>query len=459
MFSLCQNDENMMRNIILTTVLLLLGTGNIVAQEVMSMKECMEYAVDNAIKVKLDEIEIDDACLARRDAILSAFTPSVSASSSANMSFGRSIDPETNTYVPRANFGNSYSASGGIYLFNGFSAVNNMKISKTAISMGIDQEQLTKDELCLAVMQAYCNVIFYHQLCGALEDQVETANNALTLAVRQEEFGSKGLADVVGMEAELADREFMLVNAQNNRYDAMLTLKDLMFWPMDQELLIDTSLADNDAMTILYHEEKVEDIIYKAQSNNPSANIARGKMETAKIELNTARWDFAPRLYLSGGWSSSYYTYPGQKDYVPLPFWRQILNNQGEYIGLSLSIPIYDGLSRHSNLRRKKNAYTRAELEYTQKMRDIEAEVKRAVQDRDGAAASFRQAERRAEVQEEAYRLNMRKFEQGLISPIDFQKASDSWLDAKASRVDALLKFYIKRSVVNYYNGVHYLAQ
>ena len=53
----------------------------------------------------------------------------------------------------------------------------------------------------------------------------------------------------------------------------------------------------------------------------------------------------------------------------------------------------------------------------------------------------------------------MRKFEQGLISPIDFQKASDNWLEAKTARLDALLKFYIRRSVVDYYNGISYLAQ
>ena len=65
----------------------------------------------------------------------------------------------------------------------------------------------------------------------------------------------------------------------------------------------------------------------------------------------------------------------------------------------------------------------------------------------------------RAEEQEEAYHLNVRKLEQGLISTIDFQKASDNWLNAKTSRLDALLKFYIKRSVVNYYNGISYIDQ
>jgi len=124
-----------------------------------------------------------------------------------------------------------------------------------------------------------------------------------------------------------------------------------------------------------------------------------------------------------------------------------------------LTFPIFNRLSTFSNIRKKKNAYNRATVQYEQKLRDVEAEVKRAVQDRDGTYAAYEQADCMSRAQEEAYRLNVRKFEQGLISTIDFQKASDNWLNANTSRLDALLKFYIKKSVVDYYGGIGYLEQ
>ena len=126
---------------------------------------------------------------------------------------------------------------------------------------------------------------------------------------------------------------------------------------------------------------------------------------------------------------------------------------------LSLSIPIFDRLSRHSNVARKKNAYRRATAEYEQKVREVEAEVSRAIQDRDGASAAFIQADKRADVQEEAYKLNKKKFEQGLISSIEFHTASDTYLNAMAERLNALLQYQIKKKVVAYYNGIHYLDQ
>ena len=443
------------------TILLSLGlsASGLFGQEVMTLKDCMRYAVENSSKVKLQELEVDDARVARRDAIMQAFTPQVSASTYAYSNFGRSVDPETNTYVSTTSFNNGYSVSGGITLFDGFAAVNNMKVTKTALKMGIDQERLTEDQICLATMEAYCNALYYGQLAEILQGQVETSEATLALAKKQEELGQKGYTDVIEMEAELADRQYQLVSAKNMYADAMLTLKDVMFWPMDQELLIDDSIASAEVIATLFPTDEKEQVIEYAVKNLPSVSIAKATMENALVDLKTAKWAFSPSLSLYAGWSTSYYTYPGMQGYVPTPFHTQFKNNGGEYIQLSLSIPIFDRLSTFSKLKRKKNAYSRATIQYEQKVREVEAEVTRAIQDRDGASAAYIQADRRAELQEEAYHLNLKRFEQGLISTIDFQKASDNWLNAKTTRLDALLKFYIKRCVVDYYNGVSYLEQ
>ena len=155
-------------------------------------------------------MDVDDARVARRDAILRVFTPEVSAGTYEYSNFGRSVDPETNTYVSTTSFNNGYQLGAGITLFDGFSAVNNMKISKTALKMGIGQEELTRDEICLATMEAFYNVVYFQQLSGILESQVRTAQDALTLAKKQEELGQIRYTDVIEMEAELADRRAAL---------------------------------------------------------------------------------------------------------------------------------------------------------------------------------------------------------------------------------------------------------
>lgn len=440
----------------ITLIVLAALTGGEISARTLTLKDCMRYAVENSTKVKLQQTGNDNARIARRDAILNAFTPEVSSGTYAYWNFGRSVDPETNTYVSTSSFNNGYSVSAGITLFNGFQAVNNLKITKTALKMGICEEQQIKDEICLATMEAYYNVLYYQRLAEIIAEQVETARASLTLAVRQEELGQKGYADIIEMEAELADREYSLISTKNLYSNAIITLRDIMMWPMDEELEIDASPADSEYIAMLHPADEIASLKESALSHIPSIAVAKAAFDNAATDLNTAKWRFTPSLSLHTGWSTSFYTYPGQKGYVPLPYWSQLRNNSGEYIQLSLSIPIYSRLSNWSDLRRKKNAYRSAELQYSQKMRDVEAEVTRAVQDRDGAEAEFRQAERREEVQEEAYHLNVKKLEQGLISPLDFRKASDNWLKAQSDRLRALLTYYIKKSVVDYYSGIPY---
>ena len=423
----------------------------------MDLKECMNYAVAHSTKMRIQEANNRDAQIDRRDAILSAFTPSVSGNTYAYYNFGRSIDPETNTYTVVTSFHNGYSISAGITLFNGFQAVNNLKITKTAQQMGLTKEQQIEDQICLATMEAYCNVLYFTELKKALKGQVTTAGKSLQLATRQEQLGQKSHADVVQMQSDLAERQYLLTTCKNNLNNAVITLKDVMFWPIEEPLKIDESIA---RQTLLAADSiDAPSIVSQAKQTMPSVLLAEGTMKNARIALKTARWQLLPSLSLYGGWSSSYFTYPGKVDYVPTPYFEQIRDNRGEYVQLSLNIPIYDHLSRHSNIAKKKNAYDRAQADYDQALRDVEAEVLRALADRDGAADALRQAETRASLQEEAFSLNGKRFEQGLISSIEYQTASNNYLNALAEQMNARLQYFIKNSVVNYYKGIPYLEQ
>ena len=421
------------------------------APSAMTLHDCMEYAVSNSTKMRIQQAAIGDAQIDRRDAALKLFTPQISAQTYAYYNFGRSIDPQTNTYFNTTSFHNNYGVSAGYDLFDGFKAVNNYKISKTGMLIADSQEKQVEADICLAVMEAYYNVVYYKRLCDVYKEQVAVAGQALAKAKRQEELGQKGHADVIQMEADLADRQYDLTNTYNMYQDQKMTLSDLLFWPVDEELVIDTSMP-------VWRVEPVatESVVDFALEHNPGIQIASWQELNAKRELNTAKWSLLPTVGLYAGWSTSYYTYQGS---TTNPFWNQFKNNGGEYVELSLSIPIWNRLSKHSTIFRKQHALDKATAELDQKRRDVESEVRRAIQDRDGAAAAYQQAQRKAEVQAEAYTLNLKKLEQGLISPLEFQTANNNYLKAQTDEMNSLFKYLIKQAVVRYYNGVEYVNQ
>ena len=435
----------------------------------LSLKQCMEYAVENSTKIKLHRTEQSDAQLQRRDAILQAFTPRVTAGSSVYYNFGRAVDPESNTYTDVTSFNNNYALNASMTLFDGFATINHIRMANTVVKMGVSEEQKLRNELCLAVMEAYFNVQFQAQMKDVLHTQVEVAKENVKLVGIQYEQGQKGYADKVQLDAELAEKEYQSITTENRYKDALLVLKDLMLWPVDEELLLQlVSPASDQTSGLFIHEAESSlslslnaagEISAYAKEFHPTSLIAKREMERARLDLKSARGAFFPTLSLGGGWSTNYYTYPGKEDYHAASFHSQFSNNRGSYVQLTLSFPIYDRLSTASNLSRKKNAYRRAKVLYDQTQRDIESEVSRAVQDCKGAFQASIHAEKHATVQEESYRLGQRKMAQGLLSPVAYHTIAGTYLQAKANQLNAWFTYLLKQSVVNYYKGIGYLDQ
>ena len=418
-----------MNNLIIKCVVLALASAVTVcasAQTAMSLKECMEYAISNSTKIRIQQAAIGDVQIDRRDAALALFTPQISAQTYAYYNFGRSIDPQTNTYFNTTSFHNNYGVSAGYDLFDGFKAVNNYKISKTGMLIADSQEKQVEADICLAVMEAYYNVVYYKRLCDVYEEQVAVAEQALAKAKRQEELGQKGHADVIQMEADLADRQYDLTNTYNMYQDQKMTLSDLMFWPVDEELVIVTDFRsfaraqDDNINGSVIPSEVEESIVDFALEHNPAVQIASWQELNAKRELNTAKWQLLPSVGLYAGWNTSYYSYQGSETAT---FANQFKNNGGEYVEVSLQIPIWNRLSRHSSISRRQHALDKATAELDQKRRDVESEVRRA------------------------------------ISPLEFQTANNNFLKAQADEMNSLFKYLIKQAVVRYYNGVEYVNQ
>ncbi|MBQ1780448.1 MAG: TolC family protein [Bacteroidales bacterium] len=431
-----------------TIIILMMMFGAAHAQDtaVMTLRDCVRYALSHSAEVRVLQADLGDAQLARRNAILNAFTPEIDANTYAYSNFGRSIDPETNTYSNTTSFHNGYSLSAGITLFNGFRAINNMKITKIAEATGVTRIQQTEDKITLATIEAYCNVLYFTELSRTVQAQMETAETALRLAQRQKDLGQKSQADVLQMEAELSDRKYKYIVCENQLQNAYITLKDIMLFPTEQSF----SVTDVEADTMLSDAVHTMEVS-RAADRLPAVIIAENERQTARLALKTARWQLLPSLSLYGGWSSTYFTYPGRTDYVTAPYGQQIANNGGEYVQLSLNIPIYNRLSRQTEIARRRNDCDRAEARYAQARQTVEAEIHRALADRDGAAAALQQAEQHSALQQQLYAMSVRQFEQGLISALDYQTVADNHLTAVADLLNARLQLFLKTWVVRYY--------
>ncbi len=423
--------------------------------ETWTLHDCMQYAVAHSPEMRLQQATNDDRRIDRREAAF-GFLPTISAGTSGSFNFGRGIDPETNVYTNTTTFSNSYSLSADLDLFNGFSAVNNFRIAKTAVLLGVEEEQIKKDDICLQVIQAYYNVLYYRGMVELAREQLEESRTTLEQARVQSELGLKSYADVLQIESDVAAKDFNLTQQENTLEQGILTLKTAMYYPFDDELTL-AEVEPSVLFSAFSHESDADSIAAAARGYLPAFRAEELKVRSAEFDLMTAKWSLVPYIYAQGGYSTGYVY---DRSYaVNDPFWDQMNEKQGQYVGIGISIPIFNGLYKYNQIARKRNALATAEANRDIKYQQVEGEIRRAVQDMRGAAKQFVSADKKVNALVLSHQANSRKYEEGLMTVIELQTSSNSLLEARAERLNQGLQYLLKERVVMYYKGITYLDQ
>ena len=128
-------------------------------------------------------------------------------------------------------------------------------------------------------------------------------------------------------------------------------------------------------------------------------------------------------------------------------------NNMGEYIGATLSIPLFNRLQTITSIRRAKNNYQIAREAYEQKQLELDKLSREAWQDWQGYLKQTVQMEKKVEADSIAYQLTRRQFEEGLSTAIDLHTTSSQLLNSKATLLQCQLMAMVKEQLVRYYNG------
>ena len=345
------------------------------AQEKMTLEACMKYAIEHSTSVQQQEIALEDARQNYIGAVASAM-PSINASTGGTMNYGRSIDPATNTYTTTSTFNNSYSLSGSLTVFNGLSTINTIKATKVMRAMGVEELQLARDQIAMNTMSAYFDVVYYYGTVEIAQEQLRTSQLELKQVQEQYELDLKAPADVAEVEAQVANYDYLLTEQQSNLELALIELRKVMNYPQEEPLEIDTEV-DIEGMLIT---ETLEEVLNYALVYNPQ--IRSKEMNSRYYELNYAstKGRYLPSISLSGGFSTNYFVNvdsPG--NYAK--YFNQLGNNRGYYVGMSMSIPIFSGLSRRVAKHRAKLQYDNAILAHTEQRRTLESEVAKTYQE------------------------------------------------------------------------------
>ena len=436
----CTKKKNGMRKIIFA--ILAFYAAQTEAQPRWTAMQCMQYAVEHNHEVRQAELELDNYKVAQASAA-GRFLPAVDANIGAQYNFGRAIDPETNGYTDVSTFYNGYSVQVSLPVFDGFNRLHALKAAKASVLMGHQALRQQQDQTALNVLNAYVNVVYEEGMVRMAQEKLQETELLLRQTRLLEEVGRKSAADVALVESQHAEADYEVTHQQNLLAAALLELKKEMAYPLTDSLAV---LLPGDA------KRSATAVQPFCSPLHPVLQQAQYQVESSKHEWSQARASLYPTLSLSAGLSTTYYKTLHTEN--AQSFGKQFSNNMGEYVGVTLSIPIFNRMQTVTNIRKAKNNYKMACEAYEQKHAELEKLSREAWLDWQGYLKQTVQMEKKVEADSLAYQLTYHQYEEGLSTAIDLHTTSAQLLHSKATLLQCRLMAMVKEQLVRYYQGM-----
>lgn len=412
------------------------------AQRRWTLDDCVSYAVTHATTVGKAEVT---AAQKRADARLTRLSllPTLEGAVAAQYSWGRNIDPETNTYDNVTTFNNYYQLQASLTLFDGGQTLRAFKLARLNREQSATALEKARDDKALEVMSRFIDAVYAQKSIRLSEAKLSDSQALLHKTQRLFELGSKSKPDVAQVQSQVATDDYNLLHQQNEYRKAMLALRSSMNFSDADSLELDpdfSSLASPRPDTL------------GLSGGDAAVRIAQMEACKARLQWQDSRAALLPRLSLGAGLYTSYYKNFSQSSSAYPSFGRQLDNNLGEYVAVTLSIPIFN-VSNLRNLRKAKADRDAAALDLAEARRQLHDDRQQALLDRNGYAREVEQMKVKVDADSLAWHLARRKYEEGMLSVFDLQTSTQTLLESRIKLLQMQLMLVMKQRLVDYYRG------
>ena len=434
---------------ILTLTILFLAIA-VQSQEIRTLNQCIRYALENNLEYQSFQLEEQNAKIDVAQSKMDLL-PSVSARLSADKNFGRSIDPNTNDVVTTSFFSNYNSLNSTIGVFQGFTRLNRISYSQFMEEAAHWQRINFSDKLAFDVLMNYYDIIYYQGMVDLNRKQVELSEKNLKKVERQAESGVKAKADVFEIQATFEKEKLMLLQAENKLEEVKQKLKLAMNLPFEENLEVASDEADNVALAA---EVIQSETLYHAFSeNSPYVQIARSQLNAANKKVSIMRGYYLPTLFVYPSIGSGYYETNVDENGNVIAFRNQLDNNMSEYIGATLSIPIFSKNAVRNSVRKAKIEQQQAQNTLETYQLSVYNEIVTNTRQLEAFYHEYLQSEKQLEANEMAYQVAEKKFDKGLISIIEVLTVKNRLAESEAQLLLSKLQWKIKQKTVLFYQG------
>lgn len=439
----------------ITTVLILWASIAVRAQENWDLSRCINYALENNLTHRLYELDEQTAKIDATQSKLNLL-PSLSASSSAGISYGRSVDPNTNDVINTDFFNNSGSVSSSIGLFHGFIQMNRIAYAKFRLQASRWKKINYQDGLAFDVMTSYYDVIYYQGEVAIMKEQLVLSEFNLKKTETQIETGLKARTDLAEMQATYEKERLSLIQSENKLEEVKLQLGQLMNLTTAQLESVQIAKEAEESAPVTGLSLAADSLFNSFVQISPYVKMARAELDAASKSLAIARGQYFPSVSLGASVSTGYYETNQDSTGKTIPFRTQFDNNMSQYVGASLSIPIFGRNEIRNEVRKAKLAKEQAETQLNLYRQTVYYELKNNTRELHALSREYVQTQKQLEANELAYQVAQRKYDEGLIDVIELLTVKTRVAESKSQLLSAGLQWSIKSRVIDFYKGIRF---
>ena len=470
-----------MRNIklVLSTSLFFFTIAVSAQTKAYTLEECVLLALEKNISIQQSELDLASAEIDKDDAI-GSFMPRINAQSQHIWNNGLSQNITNGLIENLTTQFSSFGGNIGVTLFNGKQNIN--QLSRANLNILARQYQLEnmKDDVSLFVANAYLQVMFNRELEQVQRYQLELAEQELERTELSIEAGVLTEAEVFEIEANIASQEQAVIQAENAYRLSKISLAQLLLITDYENFEIAKEDFDLPFSEILTENPKV--IYEKALTLRNDIKFGITNIEIAEKDIDLAKGALMPTL-------SAFYNYntrisysdrfidsgktietpigivkqngaivvsefPQREIVAPLSFSKQFGQNDGQSYGLSLNIPIFNGLSVKNNIKRRRLNLTRLENQFEQTKLDLENTINQAYNNAKGAFKFYEASEKTLFARQQAFEIAKQRFDAGVMNSFDYVQSRQRYQIAASDIIRAKFDYIFKLKVLEFYFGL-----
>ena len=416
-----------------------------IAQEKLSLKECINRAIEKNISIKNSSLDLLNSSENKKTAI-GNFLPSLNINGNHSWNTGLTQNITTGILENQTTENSSMNMSVGIDVFNGLANIRRLHRANLDLLAKKYQLEDMKEDISLLVANSYLQILFNKEQLDVQKSQLKISQEELNNAKEKFNNGVIPEGNLFEIEANLALSEQNVIMAENSYQLSKLSLSQLlMFGDSDNFDIADENYEIPQTDII---NKSAKEILEEAMKNRNDIKLAETNLEIAIKDEQISRSSLLPS-------ATAFYSYNSRVIMdAPTSLKSQFDLNAGESIGLQLNIPILNSWSSRVGIKKSKLNVLRSKNLLDQTKMDLENTIYQALNDAKGAMKSYEAAKKSEIARKTAYNYAKERFENGALNTINYFQAQQLFETSQSELIKAKYDYIFKIKVLEFYFGI-----